>query len=383
MKKLLPLLLIGASTFSGWAQDIPLFSQKLTNSFMYNPAMAGHASGSLVTAYRTNYSGVAGAPTNYFLSFQTPIADGRFGAGMNLFKEKVNVLNNTYISGAFAYHLHIDRFNIISMGIGAEYNMMQFDQTQLTRSDVLSGDLVLQRYMNNTSKPDFSFGVLYQNRFLKAGIAANRLSTAWFQAKDQRVLSSYYSGYVQGLIPLRGEQDLLEPYFAFRKFSETNDTYDIGLFYTFNDKLILGGAMRAGSVLNATVGYKLNKNLLVGYSREMITGNVGGFVGSSSEFTLRLDFGRQATAKKFNSDYRSSLSYRRKTLNTTGVRKTAGGRTPKQLNRAQKRVSAYSPNKRYQNMSKLSGGRKSMAKKPTYKKRKSPARKSPSRRKRR
>lgn len=382
MKKLLPLLLIGASPFSSWAQDIPLFSQKLTNSFMYNPAMAGHASGSLVTAYRTNYAGVDGAPKNLFLSFQTPIADGRFGAGMNIFQEKVNVLNNTYASAAFAYHLHIDRFNIISMGIGAEYNSLRFDQSKLVGTDI-SGDFVLQRYANNTSKPDFSFGVLYQNRFLKAGIAANRLSTAWFQAKDQRVLSSYYSGYVQGMIPMRGEQDLLEPYFAFRKFSETNDTYDIGLFYTINDKIILGGAMRAGSVLNATVGYKLNKNLLIGYSREMITGNVGGFVGSSSEFTLRLDFGRQATAKKFNADYRSALSYRRKTLNTTGVRKGAGGRTPKQLSRAQKRVSAYSPNKRYQNMSKLSGGRKTMAKKPAYKKRKSPARRSPPKRRRR
>ena len=358
-----------------YAQDIPLFSQKLTNSFMYNPAMAGHSFGSLTTSYRANYSNVAGAPVNWLISVQTPLADGRFGIGGNAFTEKVGVMNNAYYSGAFAYHLKFGAGQTISMGVGAEYNSLRLRTDDLSNAVDVS-DEVIQRYSATSGKPDFSFGLLYQNRFLKAGFAANRLSTALFTSKDQRTISNYYSAYVQGIIPMRGAADVLEPYFAFRKFTATNQTIDLGVYYTFDDKIILGAAIRNGSVLNMSAGFKVTKSLVLGYSREMIAGNVAGFTGSSNEYTLRINFSEKESAKKFKSDYKSSLSYRRKTLNTSGVKKKAGGRTPKQLSRAQKRVAAFSPNKRYQNMSKLSGGKKSRTSAPkTKSKKRKPSRK--------
>lgn len=346
------------------AQDIPLFSQKLTNSFMYNPALAGHTFGSLTASYRSNYSGVAGAPKNIFISMHTPFANHRFGAGANIYHEDVSILKNTYYAGAFAYHLQFNKFSTLSMGVGVEFNQLRFNY-DAGRDPYITNDVTFQRYNAAAGKPDFSFGMMYQNRFVKIGAAANRLATAWLEPVNKKVLSNYYTGFVQGMIPIRGGQDLLEPYFAFRKFSETNDTYDVGLFYTYDNKITAGAATRAGNVLNFTLAYRLSKYLLVGYSNEMITGNVGGFVGTSNEFTLRYDFNDQGYQKKFRQDYKQSVSYRRKTLNTSGVRKP-GGHTPKQLARAQKRVSAFSPNSRYQNTKKLSMGKKTSTRKPTY-----------------
>lgn len=350
-------------TFAAQGQDIPLFSQKLTNGFIYNPAMAGSTFGSVTLGYRMNYTGVTGAPTQAYLSANAPIANQRFGVGFNVFQEKVNIMQNTFASAAFAYHLHINQLNTVSMGVSGEYNMMRF--TDISES-AIQADNVLARYSNMNGQPDFSFGILYTGQYIKGGIAANRMSTAWFQSADARVLSNYYSAYLQGMIPLRGDQDLLEPYAAFRKFSETNSTYDIGVFYTYASKIMAGVSTRSGSVYAATLGYKVTPNLLIGYSGEMILGNLSGFTGMSHEFALRYDFATEARKERASSNYKNSLSYRRKTLNTSGVKKTSGGRTPKQLAKAQKRVSAYSPNKRYQNMSKLSGGRKSSGKKPSY-----------------
>ena len=338
--------------------------------------MAGISSGSLTLSHRINYSKVQGAPTDDYLSFQTPIADGRFGFGVNAFQEKVNILNNTYIAGAFAYHLPLGQLGSLAMGVGAEYNLLKIND-----ASIISDDVVLQRFSNANGKPDFSFGLTYQHRLFRVGIAANRLSTAWFQAKDQRILSNYYSSFFQGTIPVRGEADLFEPYISFRKFSETDQTFDIGAYYTFYDKVIAGAAMRNARIFSGTVAFKLTKNLLVGYSREMIVGSVAGFTGSTNEFTLRVDFSQKETAKKFKSDYKSALSYRRKTLNTSGVKKTAGGRTPKQLSKAQKRVAAFSPNKRYQNTSKLSHGQKAKKKPSSYSKKRKPSK--PKARKRR
>ena len=61
------------------AQDIPLFSQKLTNSFIYNPSLAGHTFGSVTYAYRQNYSNVQGAPKNNFISMHAPFANHKIG----------------------------------------------------------------------------------------------------------------------------------------------------------------------------------------------------------------------------------------------------------------------------------------------------------------
>lgn len=372
MKTRLPILivcLIAAGTSFG--QDIPLFSQKLTNSFLYNPAMAGMSSGSLTLSHRTNYAGVQGAPVNNFLSFQTPISNGRFGFGVNALQDRVNILDNNFASAAFAYHLQLNSLNRLSMGVGAEYNM-----TKLNDLTLVSTDRTLQRIdTTGTSKADFSFGLVYETRLFRAGLAANRLSSGLFENKGTQTLSNYYTAFVQGTLPMRGGADMIEPYINFRKFSASNTTLDLGVYYTYDSKLVAGVAVRNGSTYSGTVGFHFTKNIMAGYSREMNLGSVGGFIGSTNEITFRFDFSQKETPKKFNNDYRSSLSYRRKTLNTSGVKKTAGGHTPKQLSKAQKRVAAFSPNRRYQNVSKLSNGRKK-----SFSKKRAPARRKPARR---
>jgi type IX secretion system PorP/SprF family membrane protein len=347
MKRFLLPFLLSLSLISN-AQDIPLFSQKLTNSFIYNPALAGNTFGSITYSYRQNYANVAGAPKDHFLSFHTPIANHKAGIGINLFQEDVNFIRNTFASAAFAYHLKFDRFKILSFGVSGEYNQTRVMGPSNTENFQI--DPVLSQLQTNDPTYDFSFGVNYQTRYLKAGIALNRLSTAWINTETSK-LSNYYSAYVQGLIPIRNGNDLLEPYVALRKFSETNDTYDIGLFYTLDNKIMVGAAIRKGSVLNGTIGFKPTKKTLIGYSREMITSNLGGYVGASNEITLRFDFNDESYKERFRADYRNAMAYRRKTLNTPS---RISSSSPKQLKQKQKKLAPYSPNTRYQNVQKLS-----------------------------
>src|SRR6187399_724109 len=108
MKKLLRGIILVSGLFTSGialAQDIPLFSQKLTNSFVFNPALAGHTFGSITYSYKRNYANVNGSPQNHFLSVHAPIVNHRFGVGANFYQEDVTFLRNTYASAAFAYHL--------------------------------------------------------------------------------------------------------------------------------------------------------------------------------------------------------------------------------------------------------------------------------------
>lgn len=357
MKRILQIILLFILiSQASQAQDIPLFSQKLTNSFIYNPSLAGHTFGSMTYSYRQNYSNVPGAPQNHFISMHAPFANHKMGAGLNLFQEDVNFIRNTYASIAGAYHLHFNKYNILSVGVSGEYNITKLNGTSNTLS--FEPDPVLSQLQNGNPVYDFSFGMNYQTRYLKAGFALNRMSTAWIK-KESSNLSNYFSGYAQGMIPLRGGNDLLEPYVAFRKFSETNDTYDVGLFYTYDAKITAGAAIRRGDVVNGTLAFKFAKHLLVGYSREIITNSYGGFVGAANEITMRLDFNDETYKERFRADYKNAMTYRRKTLNSPS--KASSLSNAKRSKNKSKKLTPYSPNTRYQNVQKLSMNKKAIA----------------------
>jgi type IX secretion system PorP/SprF family membrane protein len=356
MKRTLQTFMLLLIAGSGWAQDIPLFTQKLTNSFIYNPAIAGHTHGSITYGYRQNYSNVPGAPKNHLLSLHTPFANHKMGIGVNVFQEDVNFVRNTYASVAGAYHLHFNRYTILSVGVSGEYNLMRANGSSNTIST--DPDPVLKQLQSGDPNYDFSFGANFQTRFYKVGFALNRLSATWFNPEAANI-SNYFSGYVQGLIPMRGGEDMLEPYVAFRKFSETNNTYDIGLYYTYDAKITAGVATRRGGVIDGTIAIRFFKHATLGYTREMIMSSVGGYVGAANEITVRLDFNDETYKERFRTDYRNALNYRRKTLSGGPARFAANN--PKQLRNKQKKLAPYSPNSRYQNVEKLSRGKKSMA----------------------
>ena len=272
------------STFS-FGQDIPLFSQKLTNSFIYNPALAGHTYGSATFAHRKNFTNVTNSATSNFFSVHTPIAGHKMGIGGNLFIEKVNVFQNLYGSGAFAYHLPLGGYNTLSMGVSAEYNSLTYDPADVIGD---ASDVLLQS--QKESSLDFSFGVNYQHKFFKAGAAVNRLATNLEITNKAGILSEFYSGYVAGMLPLRGDEDLLEPTFTFRKFSDVSNVWDMGLYYTYDAKILVGASYRKGDILSLTGGFHINKKLLLGYSYELVNNNIGSDLGATSEITIRFDF---------------------------------------------------------------------------------------------
>lgn len=305
--------------------------------------MAGHTFGSITFANRRNFSEVNGAAENNFLSFHTPFGNHKYGVGANIFRETVNFVDNLYASGAFAYHINFGSYNVLSMGVSAEYNSIGFDLGNVIgdRNDPLLGE--------KTNNLDFSFGVNYQHRYFKIGAAANRLATSLDISNNASVLSEFYSGYAAGLIPFRGGQDILEPTFTYRQVSATNNNWDAGLYYTYNNILTVGGSVRKGDIVNGAVGLKIARKLFIGYSYEFINNNIGSDVGPSSEIAIRFDFSDKTYQERFVKDYKNSLAFRRKTLSNTAKRSNVGARSPKAFKKKQKRTmrNIKSPSQRY------------------------------------
>lgn len=354
-----------------------MFSQKLTNSFIYNPAIAGQNFGSVTLAHRSSYLGVPDAPKNFFLSAHLPFYNHRFGSGINLYQENVNFINNLYLNGAFAYHLAFNDYSILSMGLSAEFNSIKHQINSEFKGDISDGKL-----QEPFSEADFSFGLSFQHRYFKIGGAVNRLATT-FELSDgtNGLLNDYYTVYAAGLIPARGGLDIIEPTIFIRKFT-VSENFNVGLYYTYNNLLLLGGAFRKGlgvdyqsfteekpnisnpGVFSLTTGIHLNEKFLVGYSYEMIGNELSSALGSTHEVTFRYDFNKRNYQDRFSRDYKNSMTYRRKTLSGSSARKKIGNKGPRSYSKKkQKRIRQMSPSKRYQSTKKLPKSKKFNVKK--------------------
>ena len=352
MKRILLLLGVVVLASHGLhGQDAPLFTQKLTNSFLYNPSVAGNTFGSITLSHRKFWSSVQGSPTTNFFSAHTPFGQHRFGTGLNFYQDKVGVTQATYASGAFAYHLKLTDTKLLSFGVSGEYNSLKVNMNQVDVED--QDDPLLNGPARNGF--DFNFGMSFKAQYFKLGVAANRLTglTGIQDSTDQ--FPSFYSGFFQLMIPLAGERDLLEPVITVRSFTQGSPQIDGGLYYTFNDMFTLGGGYRTGGAINAAAAFRW-KNVMLGYSRDILTGDTRQALGATNEFTLRFDFYdesyylKQKNARAINT---RAMTIRRKTLSTYNHRGGSSFQKNARYKKKLKKKSFMSPNYRMNASKKL------------------------------
>jgi type IX secretion system PorP/SprF family membrane protein len=353
VKRLLPLLLLLALFTPGiQAQDVPVYSQKLTNSFLYNPSVAGNTLGSATLSYRQQWAGVEGSPRTMFLSLHTPFARHKFGTGVNVYQEKSGVNQNLFASGAFAYHLRFTDDKMISAGVSVEYVNSKINYAAIDVID--SDDDLLTENQPSANSVDFSFGLSYSSKFFKLGASANRLGSLVGISDSTSQFSQFYAGFVNFTLPVAGERDVLEPIVYLRKFANGTHQIDGGLYYTYKDVVTLGGSYRTGGAIGLTAALRINKNLLIGYSREVLSGDFSKSLGASNEFTLRLDFrDHNYYTKKKNAREISTkaLALRRKTL--SNYPKGSANSKSQKYKKAIKRNYIKSPNYRMESSKKL------------------------------
>ena len=346
MKKELILLITIIWGWSVQAQDVPIFTQKLTNSFFYNPAVAGHTYGSMTFSHRQTFDNLI---ANNFVSFHTPLANHRLGAGASVFTDKFSFVQRTYASAAMAYHINFSSYNNLSFGLSADYTGINFDFNEIN-FDSGSDDPIFGQLQNDTGL-DFSFGMHYQHQYFKLGIAANRLVQNWFNNEDNILFDGFYSVMGSGLIPFADRRDVLEPTFNYVS-SATNSLWNAGLYYTYDDAVMLGGAYRQNDIISMTASVKLAKKIMLGYTHEISNGNVN--LGSTSEIALRFDFSNYNYQERFKEDYKAAVSYRRKALNTTKPGKIGSSNPAKAKKKNIRKINSFkSPSSRYSNNKKL------------------------------
>jgi len=352
MRKFLLLTCLLFAGWCGWAQDVPLFTQKLTNSFLYNPSVAGNSIGSLTLSHRQLWSGVQDAPKTNFFSVHTPFGKYRYGVGVNFYQDNIGVSQNLYGSAAFAYHIQLRDEKMFSLGVSAEYNNQKLNASKFDAVDVDDEVLLRSGAVNNV---DFSFGMSYKAKYYRLGVSANRLRALTGSKDSVTQFPSFYSGFLQFTLPVANGRDMIEPMVTYRGLPSGLNQIDAGVFYTLKNTFTLGGSYRSGGVINMTAGVRIYKYVLVGYSRDVYTGDLSKGIGATNEITLRFDFRDQSfykntrNARVINT---RALATRRKTLSTYKF-KGSPYQQSQRYKKSVKRNAYRSPNYRIESSKKL------------------------------
>jgi hypothetical protein len=117
----------------------------------------------------------------------------------------------------------------------------------------------------------------------------NRFTTQLFNKEQSGFLSSGYSSYAQLTLPMRNGVDNLEPFVVYCQVSSTNKFSDIGLYYTINQKILIGASYKSFGAFSLHFGFHLKPNVTFACSRETYLYQQGTFLGPSNEAIIRFD----------------------------------------------------------------------------------------------
>ncbi len=322
------------------AQDVPIFTQKLTNSFFYNPAVAGHTFGSITLSHRQNFDQ---SITNNFFSIHSPLANHKIGVGATMFTDEFSFINRSYFSAAAAYHINFSRYHNLSFGLSGDFTLINIDTDRINFDAGAQDPLLAQ--IQNENAADVSFGMHYQTRYFKVGVAANRMIQNWVNNEENLLFDGYMSFMGAGLIPMRMGEDILEPRFTYIQ-SRNENLWNTGLYYTYNNALMIGAGLRQNDIISLSTSFKFAQKYLVGITHEIANGNLN--LGSTTELALRIDFADLTYKDRFRQDYRDAVNYRRKSLNSSRGRKMGSANPQKARKKQIKQIKRFkSPNARY------------------------------------
>jgi type IX secretion system PorP/SprF family membrane protein len=288
MKKIILILVLLFSVIQlTIAQQVPLFSNYLTNKFGFNPALAGYQKYTdLRLIHRTQWSGFEGKPTTSIAAINAPIS--KFGIGGYFYKDEAGAIRKTGGSATIAYHQPLDSNMKISVGLSGG-----FYQVRLVNTNPAQIDPVINNGLLGQWTPDFSAGIQFDYKKLAVGFSVPQILAQKITFEDinnvKTVLDRHYFAYASYDFILNSKFSL-EPSIMFKHFSAAPSQLDYSLRGKFDNGLWIGGSYRTEDAFVLAAGLELQRYTLA-YAYDITRSNIRLNSAGSHEFTLGFKFG--------------------------------------------------------------------------------------------
>jgi type IX secretion system PorP/SprF family membrane protein len=231
------------------AQQDAQFSQYMFNGLYINPAFAGYKQDVYLNAfYRSQWTGLDGAPQTFSLAADGAIKDLKVGLGLLLTQDRIGAQSSFAGYANYAYRLQIgyDEDSRLAFGIGAGFVQNGLDGSKLHA--VQADDSYIPTGNQTVILPDARLGLLYTNKRWFAGVSVdNVLSRMANGVKDKSIMTPvpvphfYLTG---GTIFDVNEQTKIRPSFLLKDDFKGPTSLDINLFTLLGERIWIGGTYR-------------------------------------------------------------------------------------------------------------------------------------------
>ncbi len=316
MKKSLPgyllfLFLVAGAARSGQAQQLAQYSQYMNNNYILNPAVAGTEDFiDLKFSYRTQWTGLEGAPKTYYASVNSSLGSlrsqskrtlhdwqsGFHAVGGIIYNDVTGPTSRSGIYGSYTYNLALSR--TIRLALGASVGMQQFavDGTQLR---FYNPNTVAASQSSRV--PDATVGIwLYSPDFYVGGSSAqilgNQLDIAYSTSSQftyTNKLARHYFATAGVRLPI-GDDLALVPSVLVKFVSPAPTSIDLNARLKFRDVLWVGASWRATSAFVGMVGVNFGSVGSLSYSYDASTSALADYQSGSHEVLLGLRLKKRA-----------------------------------------------------------------------------------------
>src|SRR5476651_421432 len=126
MKKLLLFFSLLLCFMAANAQQDAQFSQYIFNGLYINPAYAGYKEDLYVNSFfRSQWTGLDGAPTTFSLSMDGAVNDGKVGLGLMIQHDAIGAQSNTAAYGNYAYRIQVGENEHSKLALGMGFGFIQ------------------------------------------------------------------------------------------------------------------------------------------------------------------------------------------------------------------------------------------------------------------
>ena len=282
-----------------FAQQLPLFSQYMVNSYFENPAIAGSRQYfDAVSSNRLQWIGITDAPRTYALSMNGPIQAKNMGVGGYLFTDITGPTRRIGCSGSYAYHITLMDKMKLSLSLSAGVVQFAIDASKLTLED----------------PSDYVFIGGYQSKVIPD------LGTSFYLyglPKENGTGNWWFGGYVPQIFPAKiklfsnptptgtlathfyaiGGYNLfltdefsLEPSCLVKFVSPITPQIDLGARAVYKTKVWVGITYRTSDAISIMAGYTYKENISFGYSYDVTTSNLKKYSNGTHELMIGLRF---------------------------------------------------------------------------------------------
>lgn len=304
-------------------QQLPLYSQYMMNSFLLNPAVAGHDGFTTINlTAREQWVGFENSPRTIAVSAtsrllrQSPIdrsrnvrrrpasmsRSGNVGLGGYVYNDKNGLIDRTGFQATYSYHITMDRNKQLSFGVSLTGFQLKIDDRNLNLYD--DNDPLLNSSKNALYVPDANLGVYYRENEFYLGLSVAQLmeSALKFGSDGFQDYKMERHFYLMGGLGIFMDEITIEPSLLVQSTLRGMPHIDINARVYYMDDYWAGLSYRTSGALVMMGGVRVDR-LYFGYAFDYTLSSIRKHSFGSHEIMVSMKFGDSARRYRWLNRY--------------------------------------------------------------------------------